>query len=306
MKAVSELRLFLRVVELGSLSAAARQLEISPAVASATLKRLEDKLDAPLLVRSTRSLRLTPQGELFVAHAREALRQVEEGMARMHGTQRVGRGKLRISAPSDFGRNQLLPWLDEFQVQHPGLEVRLQLTDRITDLFREPIDVALRYGVPPDSSLVALPVSTRFRRVLVASPAYLARKAAPATPQDLRHHNCLRFVVGDEHPYSEWRFHSPAGDEVVVGVHGDRVSDDGEAVRRWVLAGHGIAYKSWLDVGRDVLSGGLRLLCRDWPGELVPMHMIVPNRRLLDGTVHGLRDFLQRRCEALPLPPDDR
>lgn len=295
MKALADLRLFVRTADLGSLSAAARQLDLSPAVASAALKRLEAELGSQLFVRSTRSLRLTQEGERFLVHARDALRTLDEGRQVLRGDDARLSGELRISAPSDLGRNLLLPWLDVFQQQHPHLQLRLQLSDRITDIFRQPVDVALRYGAPPDSSLVALPLLPDNRRVLVAAPSYLARAGAPDSPKALASHNCLRFLLADE-LHAQWRFTSPQGKALVVEAHGDRVSDDGDAVRRWAIAGHGIAYKSWLDVATDIAARRLQRLCPDWIGEASPLNLVIPDRRLLSPAVQRLRGFLQMQC----------
>uniref|UniRef100_UPI002614B767 LysR family transcriptional regulator n=1 Tax=Pseudomonas sp. TaxID=306 RepID=UPI002614B767 len=154
-----DLQLFVRAADLGSLSAAARVMDLSAAVASAALKRIEQQLGARLLTRSTRSLRLTSEGEGFLEYARVALSSLEEGRRLLARSQDQVSGVLQLSAPSDFGRNVLLPWLDEFQRQHPQLTVRLLLGDRITNLFRQPVDVALRYGEPDVSSLIALPIA---------------------------------------------------------------------------------------------------------------------------------------------------
>ncbi|EQL39463.1 LysR family transcriptional regulator [Pseudomonas aeruginosa VRFPA03] len=155
-----DLQVFVHTSDSGSLSAAARQLEISPAVASAALKRLESELEVRLFARSTRSLRLTPEGDAFLLHARASLRSLEEGRRLLQGGKDQIAGVLQLSAPSDFGRNLLLPWLDEFQARYPQLSLRLLLGDRVTDLYRQPVDVAIRYGAPADSSLVALPLAT--------------------------------------------------------------------------------------------------------------------------------------------------
>ncbi|MBF3017324.1 LysR family transcriptional regulator, partial [Pseudomonas aeruginosa] len=165
-----DLQVFVHTSDSGSLSAAARQLEISPAVASAALKRLENELEVRLFARSTRSLRLTPEGDAFLLHARASLRSLEEGRRLLQGGKDQIAGVLQLSAPSDFGRNLLLPWLDEFQARYPQLSLRLLLGDRVTDLYRQPVDVAIRYGAPADSSLVALPLAPDNRRVLCAAP----------------------------------------------------------------------------------------------------------------------------------------
>lgn len=301
MKAFADLELFVRAAEAGSLSAAARGLDISPAVASATVKRLEAELHAQLFVRSTRSLRLTRQGERFLLHAREALRAIDEGEQALRGDQAVLRGSLQLSMPSDLGRDLVLPWLDDFLAMHPQVQVRANLSDHFADVYRQPVDVALRYGPPPDSSLIALPLRADNRRVLCASPTYLARHGEPADPDELAGHNCLRMMIRGE-TQDRWRMTRDA-EERNVRVHGDRVSDDGHAVKRWAMDGHGIAFKSWLDVSPQVLDGRLRVLCVDWRGEAAPLNLVCPDRRLLSPLVQALREFLRERFEAIAAPP---
>ncbi|MEZ5628767.1 LysR family transcriptional regulator [Denitromonas sp.] len=297
MKTLQDLELFVRTAELGSLSAAARRLELTPAAASAALKRLEAALQAPLFVRSTRSLRLTAEGDMFLRHCRQALDLLAEGRAAVTSGRAVVRGVLQLSLPSDLGRNVLLPWLDAFQQRHPAVALRLQLSDRLADVYRQPVDLTIRYGTLPDSSLVALPLVPGNRRVLCASPDYLARAGAPASPAELVDHNCLCFMLG-EAVHDRWRFFRD-GQETSVAVHGDRVSDDGDVVRRWALAGHGLAYKSRLDVHADLQAGRLVAVCADWQGEPAPLNLLCADRRQLSPAVQQLRDFLTPRLTAL-------
>ena len=269
-----DLQVFVHTSDSGSLSAAARQLEISPAVASAALKRLESELEVRLFARSTRSLRLTPEGDAFLLHARASLRSLEEGRRLLQGGKDQIAGVLQLSAPSDFGRNLLLPWLDEFQARYPQLSLRLLLGDRVTDLYRQPVDVAIRYGAPADSSLVALPLAPDNRRVLCAAPGYLAERGEPRQPDDLREHNCLLYQLGGR-VHDRWAFQRGRR-SLTLTVAGDRVCDDADVVRRWALAGKGLVYKSWLDVAEDVRAGRLRLLLPEWQGEATPMNLCVP------------------------------
>lgn len=292
-----DLQLFVRTAESGSLSAAARLLEVSPAVASAALKRLEGQLQARLFARSTRSLRLTPEGELFLVHARQALQSLEEGRRQLAGSKAGIGGVLQLSVPSDFGRNTLLPWLDAFQRSHPQLHLRLLLGDRVADLFREPVDVALRYGAPEDSSLVALPVARENRRVLCAAPDYLARHGEPRSVEALAGHNCLLYMLAGR-VHDHWRFHSGKREQSLT-VAGDRVSDDADVVRRWAVAGQGLVYKSWLDVAGDVREGRLRVLLPGCLGEPTPLYLICAHRAQLGKSVHLLREFVQERCAEL-------
>ncbi|WOK31567.1 LysR family transcriptional regulator [Pseudomonas syringae] len=290
-----DLQLFVRAADLGSLSAAARVMDLSAAVASAALKRIERQLGARLLARSTRSLRLTAEGEGFLEYARAALGSLEEGRRLLASSQDCCEGVLQLSAPSDFGRNLLLPWLDEFQQQHPQLTVRLLLGDRIADLFRQPVDVALRYGAPEDSSLVALPVLPDNRRVLCAAPDYLQRHGEPQQVEQLAHHNCLLFMLGDR-IHDRWTLEDGKR-EISLTVSGNRVSDDADVVRRWAVAGEGVAYKSWLDVAADVGAGHLKVLMPDLMGERAPLNLLCAHRAQLSKPVILLLEMLRSRCK---------
>jgi DNA-binding transcriptional LysR family regulator len=294
-KNLHDLEVFVLTADSGSLSAAARTLDLSPAVASAGLKRLEADLGVVLLVRSTRSLRLSPEGERFLPAARLALAGLRDAIEEISTGRRVVRDHLQISMPSDLGRNQMLAWLDEFHARYPEVSLRVQLSDRIADIYRQPVDLAVRYGAPADSGLVAVPLLPDNRRVLCASPSYVARHGSPASPAELRAHNCLRFRLGDE-VHEHWRFHKD-GQETSVAVGGNRVCDDGDAVHRWAVAGQGIAYKSMLDVAPDLAAERLVRLCPDWDGEAAPLSLMCADRRQLSPTVVLLRDHLRQRCE---------
>ncbi|EOH6072777.1 LysR family transcriptional regulator [Burkholderia cenocepacia] len=293
---LEDLRIFLSAADYGSLSAAARQLDLTPAVASAGLKRLETELGTRLLARSTRSLRLTPDGERYLQYARNVMDQVDAGSnAVAHGRKMIG-GAVSLSVPSDLGRNVLLEWLDEFQAQYPDVSLQVRIGDHVADMFRAPIGLAIRYGVPEDSTLVALPLAPDNGRVLCASPAYFARHGRPETPSDLRKHNCLRFSLSDT-LHDRWTFFS-RGKPDVVNVRGNRSSDDGELVRRWAVAGLGIAYKSRLDVLEDLRAGRLEAALVEFDGEGAPLHLVCAHRTMLSPTVNALRDFLVQRIGA--------
>jgi len=295
---LDDLEVFVSTADRGSLSAAARALDISPALASAALKRLEEGLQLRLLARTTRSLRLTAEGEQYLRHAREALRMLKEGHeSLLQGKDALG-GLLRISMPSDLGRNVLLPWLDGFQAEYPAISLQLFLSDRVADMFRQPVDLALRYGKLDDSSLVAMPIAPGNRRVLVASPDYIRTHGAPSSVADLAQHNCLRFAL-DDVMYDRWFF--PANG-AVVQVRGNRSSDDGDLVHRWAVAGLGIAYKSRLDVTSDLEAGRLQLLLPDVMGEEVPLHLVCMHRSQVTPVVIRLRDYLRAQYEQLSVP----
>ncbi|MGM8061040.1 LysR family transcriptional regulator [Vogesella indigofera] len=295
MKALHPLEIVVRTAETGSLTATARALGLTPAAASAALKRLETELGARLFVRSTRHLRLSPQGEQFLPQAQQMLALWATAQQSAQGQAALG-GLLQLSMPSDLGRNVLLPWLDEFLQQHPQLSLRLQLGDRLADVYRQPVDLAIRYGTPADSSLVALPLLPDNRRVLCAAPAYLARHGTPQTPAELVEHVCLSYMLADSQ-HQQWSFVRD-GQQQSVTLSNRRMADDGDVVRRWALAGVGIAYKSMLDVADDLIAGRLLPLCPQWQGEAAPLWLICADRRASGVLAQALRAFLQSRLQA--------
>lgn len=272
-------------------------MDLSPAVASAALKRLETELGVLLFVRTTRSIRLTVAGERLLSRSRPVLEELQAAEEEAVAGRAVISGDLQISMPSDLGRNIILRWLDQFQGQYPEVRLRVQLSDRLANVFRDPVDLAIRYGKPPDSSMVAMTLVPDNRRVLCASPTYLEAHGEPRSPEELGKHNCLCFMLGDM-LYHHWRFMKD-GELVEVEVSGNRVSDDSDAVRRWALDGHGVCYRSRLDVAHDLAAGRLRTLCDDWQGESVPLYLVCPDRRQMSPTIRTLREFLELRLRSL-------
>lgn len=289
---LAQLRLFLRVADAGSLSAAARTLQQTPAAASAALKRLEQTLQVRLVERSTRSLRLTPEGELLREHAQGALGLLDDAQALLGQQRERLEGEVQLALPSDLGRHVIAPMLDAFLAEHPGVRIALYLSDTIVELPRQPVDVALRYGALPDSGLVARLLCTT-TRVLVASPGYLAAHGTPQAPADLARHNGLVLQLGGR-PLTEWTFRR-ARHEVSVKIRSNRRSDDGAMVRQWALDGLGVAVKSRLDVLADLRAGRLVQLLPQWRGEDIPLHAVLPGKRHQTMRVRRLVDELVRR-----------
>lgn len=240
-------------------------------------------------------MRLTVEGERLLARSRLLLAELQAAEEELQAGHAVISGTLQISMPSDLGRNLILHWLDEFQSGYPNIRLRLHMSDRIANMFRDPVDLAIRYGKPPDSNMVALPLAVNNRRVLCASPTYLAAHGSPRTPADLTKHNCLCFIVGDA-LYNRWRFVKNT-QVLEVEVDGNRTSDDSDAVRRWAVEGHGICYRSFLDVAQDIAAGRLQILCNNWEGDEVPLYLVCPDRRQLSPAVRLLREFLERRFQ---------
>lgn len=292
---IDDLQVFVTTTSAGSFSAAARLLDISPALASVAVQRLEASLGVRLFVRSTRRLRLSDDGERYLAHARRALEVLEDGEhALAEGRDEVA-GTLRLSVPSDIGRNLLLPWLDEFQQMHPKVLLQLRVSDQVADLFGEHLDASIRYGQLADSSLVSLMLAPSNRRTVCASPDYIARRGLPKTPGELSGHNCLRYVMGEQ-TYERWIFQTAHGLETVQ-VAGDRISDDADIARRWAVAGQGIVYKSKLDVLDDLRSGRLVEIFPAEYGQPAPLQLVCAHRTSLTPAVQVLRAFLSARCE---------
>ena len=297
MTRLAELELITHIADLGSLTAAAKALDWSPAAASAALKRLEAEWGVAVFVRSTRSLRLSAEGERLMPHVRQALQAMGEARAAAQPHRAALRGELQISMPSDLGRHVLLPWLETFQQRHPQLALRLHLADHNADLMRVPVDIAIRYGAPADSAQVALPLMPDNHRVLVASPAYLARHGMPKRAQDLLEHEALRFMLGGEVP-KVWRLQID-GEWVDVPVRGSRSANDGEVVKRWALAGLGVAHKSWLDVSAELAAGQLVRVNPAWLGEPAPLNLVLPGRRQITPAARALRDWLKQQLGTL-------
>ncbi|MGZ9570387.1 LysR family transcriptional regulator [Alcaligenes sp. DN25] len=302
MKALQDLEIFVRTADNASLSATARGLGITPAAASAAIKRLESEVGVQLFLRSTRHLRLTSEGEVFLAQCRPALSALQQASLQLSSGRPGSRGQLKLAAPSDLGRNVLLPWLNEFQDANPGVDIRLHLSDRLANVYSEPIDAAFRYGHPADSNLVALPIAPQHRRVLCAAPSYLSRHGTPKTPDELKNHDCLCFMLGED-VHDRWRFERGGEPTMTVAVRAVNVSNDGDVVRRWALLGKGIAYKAYFDVANDLAKGHLLPLCQDWGFEASPLYLLAAGRQQITPLLRELHQFIVQRIKAWEQAP---
>lgn len=204
-------------------------------------------------------------------------------------------GELRLAAPSDLGRNWLLPKLDTLLARFPQLKLRLELGDRVAGLQREQVDVALRYGALTDPALVAFFIA-EVPRIVCAAPAYLQASGVPEQPLQLQQHNCLLYMI-DERTFDRWRFSGPQGLQQ-VNVQGNRISNDAELVRRWAAAGHGIALKSALDMAADLRAGHVVPLLQDYPAPKLQLHLVCASRHQVTPAVLLLRDELRHWVAA--------
>lgn len=290
---IDDLALFVRTAALGSFTNAAREVDLLPGQVAAAIKRLERELDIRLFARSTRSLRLTAEGEQYLPTARSVLDTLKEGREKLRRESAQLQGTLQVAMPSDLGRNVLLGWMTEFRRLHPALNLRVFVSDQVVNLFRDPVDVAIRSGVVEDANYIALPLAPWNRRVLVVSPDYLARKGRPMESEDLLRHDCLQYILNGR-VYDKW----PVGGRVFT-VSGPLMTDDADLVRRWAVSGEGIAYKSWVDVREDVLAGRLELLLPDYAGEPAPVNLVYPHRKQFSPAVQQLHSMLKSRFAEL-------
>jgi DNA-binding transcriptional LysR family regulator len=294
---LGDIRLFVEAANLGGLSAAGRKLGLSPAAASARLVKLEASLRTRLFERTTRQLRLTDEGRMYLTHCQQALQALDDAHAALQAGRSVVRGKIRVSATSDFGRHVLKNWLDEFNQHYPEVTFGLVLADSLSNLLQDDIDLAIRFGVPPDSGLVARKLAEN-RRVLCAAPSYVAAHGAPEHPSDLARFDCI--VLGSSAGYAnEWQF--THGDEIAtytVPLADARETNDGAVTREWAVAGHGIALKSIWDIGADLRTGRLTVLLPHWRAPDAPLHALYPHTRYLAPRVRALLDFLIERFAA--------
>jgi DNA-binding transcriptional LysR family regulator len=301
---LNDIQVFVCVAENKGFSAASKSLEISPAVASAAIKRLEQALHVQLFVRTTRSLSMTQAGLLYLEHAKTALNAIQLGESAIALNQGEMSGRLSISLPSDLGRGFLRRAINAFHDVYPKLEIKMMPTDRLSDLYKLPVDVAIRYGIPSDSSLYATPLVSNNHRVVCASPDYFEQHGKPSKPDDLSQHDCLCFLLHDV-VHNKWQF-GHAHDRQTVAVSANKVSDDGDMVRQWAVDGKGIAYKSRLDVLDDIRSGKLELALDDYATEPAPLNLMTAQKMSAMPATQALYTYLVQAFQEYlsDVPPD--
>lgn len=291
---LGDMRLFAQAAALGSLTAAGRKLGLSAAAASARLIKLETALHAKLFHRSTRQLRLTEEGRIYLAHCEVALRAIDDAEAALQAGQHSVRGKLRLSASADFGRHLLSTWLDEFSAAHPDLKIALTLSDSLSNLLQDDIDLAIRFGQPQDGSLVARYLAPNWR-VLCASPEYLAKRGHPRTPADLADHDFIVLVTAAG-PLNQFHFaHDGQRQSITVPLERAWETNDGALARNWALAGRGIARKTIWDAADDLRAGRLHAVLPQYSVAESGVHAVFHGTRYMAPRVRRLLDFLIER-----------
>ena len=293
---LDDLQVVLKVAEFRNITAAANSLDMRTATASAALKRVERELGIDLFIRTTRQLRLSTAGERFLPQCEQALQMLHQARQNMKSDQDIVEGELRITLSSDLGRNMVSHWLDEFMDLHPEISLKTYLTDSNVDFYRDSVDIALRYGAPSDSNLYGFKICNA-PVLLCASAEYLEREGEPEHPDDLTSHNGLFYQLYDI-TYDAWSFWRK-GKEYKVKMRGNRASNDGDLVRRWCVAGKGVAVKSSLDMSADLLSGKVVSLMPDFKHRPTELWLVFPSRQTITPATRLLRDTLTEKCQGV-------
>ncbi|WLW63053.1 MULTISPECIES: LysR family transcriptional regulator [Achromobacter] len=285
----NELQLVVELVRAGGMSAAARELGVTPAAVSKRLAQIEARLGVRLVNRSTRRLSLTAEGEVYLENARRILGEIEDLDQLIASRQDSPRGLLKVNAPLGFGRSYIAPAIAEFAQKYPEVSLQLQLTDSPADFVQDAVDVAVRFGDLPDTRLIARKIAPN-RRLVCASPGYLKSHGIPATPHDLARHQCI-VLRQNEAAYGLWRFTKGRRSETVK-VRGNLSSNDGEVTLTWGLAGLGILQRAEWDLARYLRSGRLVQVLEDYALPQADIYAVFPERHHLSAKVRVFVDFL--------------
>jgi DNA-binding transcriptional LysR family regulator len=297
MDRAAEMTAFVRTVETGGFTAAARLMGLTPSALSKLVTRLEDRLGARLLHRTTRRLQMTSEGEAFYLRARSILAAMDDAEAEVTQSGATPKGILRMHCGSAFGVHQLTPALPRFQQQYPDVTIDITISDQVALTAEDNIDLAIRIGPLDESSMVARRICN-LERLICAAPDYLARHGTPLTPDDLQHHNCL--WISSLPALRRWPFNTEDGIRIVP-VSGNLVANNAETVLQLALIGCGITRLPDVMVGSAIRSGKLVPILQDWNHvEPVPLYATYPSGRNLSPKVRAMVDFLLREFAAAP------
>jgi DNA-binding transcriptional LysR family regulator len=289
---VAELQLFVQIVKAGNLSAAARALNSSPAAMSRGLSALESRLGVRLVTRTSRSFELTEEGQLFYDRCARIVTDIAEAEAEASSKGTAVKGMLRVGAPMELGRRLIAPLINDFRQRFPEVQVHLMLSDAGLDVIDDGLDVALRVGLPADSTVIAKKILT-VKRIVCASPAYFKKHGVPAKPSDLLHHDCIRLVRG-RRVMDSWIFQEQ-GKRFEVIVNGTLSTTSGEVVHDWVRAGKGIALKAAWDLQSELAAGTIvQCLSKFWCDE-IDLFAISANRQHLSPRIRAFLDFVAKK-----------
>jgi DNA-binding transcriptional LysR family regulator len=293
---LEDLQVVLKVAEHRSITAAATALDMRTATASAAVKRVEANLGAELFVRTTRQLRLSPAGERYLPECEKALQMLDVARQNMQEGLNIVDGEIRIALSSDLGRNLVTPWLDEFMDAHPKVSLRSSISDSNIDFYRDFVDMALRYGSPSDASMYGFKICD-VPRVLCATPDYLEQYGTPAHPDDLAVHNGLLYQLHDV-LQDVWTLFD-GEQSYKVRLTGNRASNDGDLVRRWCVAGKGLAIKSSLDMAGDLLAGRVVNVLPGYRPTPTELWLVCPSKQSITPALRQLRDLFRDKTTAI-------
>ncbi len=295
MDRLSLMQIFIDIHEQGSLAAVARLRGVVPSAITQALQQLEELVGANLLIRSTRRMYLTAEGECFLADCKRIVADVEEAFERV-ADKGVLKGTVRVTTTNDFGRARLSPLIDHFLEKHPQVRIELVLSDEVANLIEEHFDLAIRTGPLTDSRFKSK-LLIRQRRLICAAPTYWARYGKPRYPTELVQHNCLVLArAGD--PQSHWDFRDQ-GRAFSVKVSGNRTANDGEALRAWAIAGAGVVLKSSVDVAADLAARRLESVLDDYTQDEVNLYAVYPSSRHLSRRVEAFLAYLQTQLRKM-------
>jgi DNA-binding transcriptional LysR family regulator len=291
---IAELRTFVSIVGAGSLSAAAREMELALSVVSKRLASLERRAETRLIARNTRRLALTEEGQALYERAQRILAEVDEAEAVLTSGRVQPQGLLRVSAPVAFGRAHVGPVCRDLVLAYPKISIDLVLTDRMVDLIDEGIDVVVRIGPPKDSRLVLRKLIDGYR-IVVGAPEYLERRGTPMTPADLEGHECVHYRGVGTH----WRLVDAGGQAIEVRAASRLRSNSGQVALDWALAGCGLVMNSWVDVAADLRTGRLVHVLPEWRSDPAPVCALFPSSRQLSSRVRLFVDAMADRLSAV-------
>jgi len=293
---LNAMAIFVRVVERGSFSAVAREMQTSQPTISKVLRALEIELGGKLIARSTRQLSLTDEGQRYYSECRQILAAVDAAEHSFQSARETIAGHLRIGSSVSFGRLQIAPRLPAFLQRYPEIQIDLQLSDQHQDLVSEGLDVTFRIGELNDSGLIARQIGIT-HRVTVAAPAYLAQQGQPQTPQQLSEHNCLLFNLLSSQ--NLWVYER-GGQRHPVRVKGNAQSNNSEAIREMVLGGLGIALSPvWL-FSEDLKAGRVTAILQAYTAQSLPIHALSPANRRQSARVKAFVDYMSQALQAAP------
>ncbi len=293
-----DIAIFVRVVELGSLTAAGRDMRMSVAVVSNRIARLEGRLGVRLLNRTTRRVEPTQEGQLFYEHSTAILNELEQAESAISERTDDPRGPIRVTAPAAFGRLHVAPYIPSFLARYPNIQLRLHLSDQFVDLVLDRLDLAIRIAELSDSNAIARKLAPN-RRFIVGAPGYLLRHGWPHEPTDLLKHNCLLLRFPGSRQF-RWTLEAPEG-PVTLRVSGNMDSNNGEVLRQWCLAGHGLALKCLWEVVEDLNAGRLQIVLPEYPPPGHAVYALYPQNRFLSSRVRVFIDYLAEIYG--PVPP---